>query len=382
MNAHKLNPGATVGVLGGGQLGRYFALIARQYGYHVWVLDPDPDAPAMQIASRKVVARYDDETALQEMGQACDAITIEFENVPAQSLKQLALLTQLAPAADTVEIAQNRLQEKLHARRCDLHPVPHAAINNVEQINAAAQATGLPAILKTATLGYDGKGQQVCHSIDDVTQAFEAFGGIDCVLEKKLDLAAELSVIVVRAFDGEIAVFPVSQNSHNDGILFSSIVPADISPVIQEKAIIQSKTLVESINHVGVLAIEYFIDSDDNLYFNEMAPRPHNSGHYTLDATVCSQFEQQLRVLCGQPLGSTDQLSPVVMINLLGDLWPAGESPDFGPLLATKGCQLHLYGKTQARPGRKMGHFNCLASNCKDALASAVNQFNTLKQQV
>lgn len=382
MTVRKLNPGATVGVLGGGQLGRYFALVARQYGYHVWVLDPDPDAPAMQIASRKVVARYDDESALQEIGQACDAITIEFENVPAQSLRQLALLTQLAPAADTVEIAQNRLQEKQRASQCDLNPVPHAAIDNAEQITSAAQIVGLPAILKTATLGYDGKGQSVCHSIDDVIQAFQAFGSTSCVLERKLDLAAELSVIVVRAFDGEIAVFPASQNSHSDGILFSSIVPADISPVIQDKAIIQSKTLVESIDHVGVLAIEYFIDSDDNLYFNEMAPRPHNSGHYTLDATVSSQFEQQLRVLCGQPLGSTDQLSPVVMINLLGDLWPAAESPDFGPLLATKGCQLHLYGKTQARRGRKMGHFNCLAGTRQDAWSSAVNQYNTLKQQV
>lgn len=378
MSALSLQPGATVGVLGGGQLGRYFALIARQRGYPVWVLDPDADAPAMQIASVALEANYDDETALVKMGQACDAITIEFENVPARSLEILSGLTQLAPAAASVEISQNRLEEKRCAEQCGLMPVPHQAIDSLADIDDALAHVELPAILKTARLGYDGKGQQVCHSVDEVKQAFEQFGAVSCVLEQKIDLAAEVSVVLARAFDGDIAVFPVSQNIHVDGILFSSMIPAAVPEQLQQEAISQSRVLASAIEHVGVLAIEFFIDTSNVLYFNEMAPRPHNSGHYTLDATVCSQFEQQLRALCALPLGSTQLLSPVAMVNLLGDLWPPNSNPEFGELFATEGCQLHLYGKLQARPARKMGHINCLASSGTEALKVANSQFARL----
>ncbi|MFK7889172.1 MAG: 5-(carboxyamino)imidazole ribonucleotide synthase [Granulosicoccus sp.] len=380
MKPRRLNPGATVGVLGGGQLGRYFALSARQNGYHVWVLDPDPQAPAMQIASRAVAAGYDDKKALEEMANACQAITIEFENIPASSLELLNGMTQLAPGQQSVQIAQDRLLEKREAAECGLTPVPHRAVESIEHIDAAWPELSAPVILKTARLGYDGKGQKTCHSVQEAKEAFVEFGSVSCVLEQRVDLAAELSVVLARGFDGELAVFPVAQNTHVNGILFSSAVPADLPQRVQTLAVEQGKALAESIAHVGILAIEFFIDTQGTLYFNEMAPRPHNSGHYTLDATACSQFDQQLRVLCGQALGSTSLHTPVAMINLLGDLWPSDNLPDFTQLLSTEGCQLHLYGKTAARAGRKMGHYNCLAENSDSALKKAIAQFDILNK--
>ena len=299
-----LTPGATVGVIGGGQLGRYFVLKARQFGYKVWVLDPDATAPAMQVASVPLVAAYDDEQALRKLGEACAAVTIEFENVPASSLELLQELTQLAPAANSVKLAQDRLLEKQQAQQCGLQPVPYAVISSCDDVLPATGNIEFPAILKTLRLGYDGKGQQTCQSADEVKTAFEKFGEVDCVLEQRIELAAEVSVVLARAFDDEVAVFPVAQNVHVDGVLFTSMVPALQSDDIQARACEQATSLARRINHVGVLAVEFFIANDGTLYFNEMAPRPHNSGHYTLDATLSSQFEQQLRVLCRQPLGA------------------------------------------------------------------------------
>ena len=373
MNAsgiRQLAPGATLGVIGGGQLGRYFVLKARQFGYIVWVLDPDANAPAMQMASVPLVAAYDDEQALRQLGQSCDAVTIEFENVPARSLELLQELTQVAPAAPSVQLSQDRLLEKQQAIVSGLLAVPHVAIESPGDIATAASQISFPAILKTARLGYDGKGQRTCHDADDVLTAFNEFGGVTCVLEQRIDLAAEVSVVLARGFDGEVAVFPVSENVHVDGILFTSTVPALQSESVTEKACEQSSTLAQAIEHVGVLAVEFFVASDGTLYFNEMAPRPHNSGHYTLDATLCSQFEQQLRALCAQPLGSTELLSPVAMVNLLGDIWQS-ESPHFSTAFAQPGCHLHLYGKSEARPGRKMGHINCLGGDARSAEAQA-----------
>lgn len=374
----QLQPGASLGVVGGGQLGRYFVLIARQLGYHVWVLDPDANAPAMQIASVAVVANYDDESALRRLGDHCDAVTIEFENVPASSLELLESITQVAPKAQSVQLSQDRLQEKRQARACGLQPVPHANIESIDDIDIALASVKLPAILKTNRLGYDGKGQISCHSAEEVVAAFNSVGSVPCVLEQKIALAAEMSVVLARSFAGEIAVFPVAENVHIDGILHSSSVPASQAESLQAKAIEQGKSLAGSMQHAGVLAIEFFIDKQGELYFNEMAPRPHNSGHYTLDATMCSQFEQQLRVLCDLPLADTSLLSPVVMFNLLGDLWNHA-SPDFSMLFAEPGCMLHLYGKSEARPGRKMGHVNCLSLSAEHSLSVAQRLFSGLQ---
>ena len=374
-----LAPGATVGVIGGGQLGRYFVLKARQFGYNVWVLDPDATAPAMQVASEPLIAAYDDEQALRKLGEACAAVTIEFENVPASSLELLQELTQLAPAANSVKLAQDRLFEKQMAQQCGLQPVPYAVISSCDDILPAVGVVRFPAILKTSRLGYDGKGQHTCLSADEVVEAFTEFGEVDCVLEQRIELAAEVSVVLARGFDDEVAVFPVAQNVHIDGVLFTSVVPALQPSDIQVKACEQATSLVRRIDHVGVLAVEFFVATDGSLYFNEMAPRPHNSGHYTLDATLCSQFEQQLRVLCRQPLGATDLLSPVAMLNLLGDVWMP-QAPSFENVFAQAGCHLHLYGKAEARAGRKMGHINCLAATSEEAELLATSQSNALVQ--
>jgi len=322
----------------------------------------------MQVASRALIASYDDVDALTQLGENCDAVTIEFENVPASSLDLLSALTQVAPAAHSVELAQDRLAEKRQASMSGLTPVPHAAINGAEDIDAALRSVKLPALLKTARMGYDGKGQFSCDSAEQVLDAFEKVGGVACVLEQKINLAAEISVVLARGFEDQIAVFPVAENVHVNGILHTSSVPSEQPQWLLEKATEQAITLAQSVNHVGVLAIEFFIDQQNELYFNEMAPRPHNSGHYTLDATIASQFEQQLRVLCHLPLASTKLLSPVTMFNLLGDLWDPS-TPDFAALLEEPGCQLHLYGKTKARAGRKMGHVNCLGDNAAQSLA-------------
>jgi len=373
----RLPPGATLGVIGGGQLGRYFVIKARQFGYNVWVLDPDANAPAMQLASVAVVAAYDDTEALNKMGAACDAVTIEFENVPASSLELLSSMTQLAPAAASVQLSQDRMAEKRHALDSGLSPVPHVAITTTEDISAATNVVSFPAILKTSRMGYDGKGQLTCNSTEEVMSAFEHFGSVACVLEQRINLAAEVSVILARGFDGDMAVFPVAQNVHRDGILFTSVVPSTQNEHITTKASEQACALAQAINHIGVLAVEFFVAEDGTLYFNEMAPRPHNSGHYTLDATLCSQFEQQLRVLCGQALGGTDLLSPVAMVNLLGDVWGT-QAPQFDVTFNEAGCHLHLYGKAQARPGRKMGHINCLAADSKSAESMAHRQYAAL----
>ena len=362
-----LLPGATVGVVGGGQLGRYFVLEARRLGYHTWVLDPDANAPAMQLAEHKLVAAYDDTDALTALGQACDAVTIEFENVPAESLETLC---RVAPGADSIRIAQDRNVEKSVASEHGLQPVPYAALRESGDIPAAVAAVGLPAIVKTARLGYDGKGQIVCQSEADVQAAFISQGRTVCVLEKRIELVAEVSVVLARGYAGDTAVFPISQNVHVNGILSTSTVPASLDEALLDRARELALQLAEGLDYHGVLAVEFFIDAAGQILFNEMAPRPHNSGHYTLDATVCSQFEQQLRALCALPLGSTRLLSPVCMLNLLGDVWSHGE-PRWSSLFEREGAHLHLYGKAEARPGRKMGHVNCLAAGSSEAAALA-----------
>jgi 5-(carboxyamino)imidazole ribonucleotide synthase len=367
-------PGSTLGILGGGQLGRMFCIAARNMGYQLHVLDPDPDSPAGRIADDHIEATYIDELALDYLARTCDVITTEFENIPAESMRLLASSRPVFPTASIVEIAQNRNKEKAFAERAGLTPAPNYPVFDEADLGPAIKATGLPAILKTATLGYDGKGQYVIESLEQAQEALRANSGVECVLESKIELKKEISVIVARNQRGETAVYPVAENEHRNGILHISIVPARVDDAIRDKARLQALRLVDALDYVGVLAVEFFLDSGDELLFNEIAPRPHNSGHYTKDGCVTSQFEQQVRVICGLPPGDVRLISPVVMVNLLGDLW----YPDWRVLLNEPNVKLQLYGKKEARPGRKMGHFNVLDSDLDRALATANRIFSTL----
>jgi 5-(carboxyamino)imidazole ribonucleotide synthase len=354
-----LLPGATLGVLGGGQLGRMFTLAARVMGYKVVVLDPDPESPAGQLADIHLKAPYTDAAALLHMANLCQAVTTEFENVPAQSLEMLSRKCFVAPSAAAVAVAQDRLLEKTRAQEFGCDTAPFANIEDEGFLVHAWTRIEGPALLKTRRLGYDGKGQARVENLDDLVAAFDRLGRVPCLLEGLLDLKQEVSVVLARNDQGEIAFFPVAENRHRGGILDVSIVPARISGDMADKARDMAARIATGLNYVGVLAVEFFILSDGRVVFNEMAPRPHNSGHYTIDACATDQFQQQVRALAGLPLGDARLLSPVVMVNLLGDIWRP--EPAWDKLLAHPGVQLHLYGKAEPRPGRKMGHYNCLA---------------------
>lgn len=371
--SRQILPGATLGVLGGGQLGRMFCVAARTMGYRLVVLDPDTESPAGKIADEHIRADYTDTKALDHIAEVCDAITTEFENIPAQSLKHLAQTKPVYPSAQVLEIAQNRNFEKQFAEKAGLTPVPYQLIQNAKQLAAALETIGAPAILKSATLGYDGKGQAVVNTLDELEQAYTDIGNVECVLEKKIELRLEVSAIVARNDLGAVT-FPVAENEHRNGILHASIVPARIDDAIEQQAKQQALALAEALNYNGILAVEFFISKSGELLFNEMAPRPHNSGHYTKDACVTSQFEQQVRMMCGLPAGDTRLTSAVVMINLLGDLW----HPDWSKVLQHRELKLHLYGKKEARPGRKMGHFNVMASEVEQALKIAQQAYASI----
>ena len=365
-----VSPGATLGVLGGGQLGRMFAYAARILGYHVVVLDPDPHSPAAQFADAHLCAGYDDQAALLELGKRCAAITTEFENVPARSLELLATLSTVRPAAAAVAIAQDRITEKSYLAGQGFPVTPFVVVRTEQELHEALNNISVPALLKRSRLGYDGKGQVPVTNREHAITAFHTLGDEACVLEQRVSLEKEISVIVARGADGETVCFPVAENQHQNGILDISIVPARISAALAKQAADMAIKLSERLKYCGVLAVEFFVLADDRLLINEIAPRPHNSGHATLDACVTSQFEQQVRTLCGLPLGSTRLLSPAVMVNLLGDLWADGE-PHWEKLLQHKQVKLHLYGKGEPRPGRKMGHFTCLDESVEQALATA-----------
>lgn len=364
-----LLPGATLGVLGGGQLGRMFTLAARVMGYQVVVLDPDPQSPAGQVADIHLKAGYTDAAALLHMANLCQAVTTEFENVPAQSLEMLARKCFVAPSPATVSVAQDRLLEKTRAQEFGCATAPFANIEDEGYIVAAWTQIDGPALLKTRRLGYDGKGQIRVDGLDDLVAAYDHLGRVPCLLEGLLELSREISVILARNAQGEISFFPIAENRHRNGILDISIVPARVSDAVAMQARDMAAHLAEGLDYVGVLAVEFFILADGRVVFNEMAPRPHNSGHYTLDACATDQFQQQVRALAGLPLGDPRLLSPVVMVNILGDIWRP--EPAWDKLLAHPGVQLHLYGKTEARPGRKMGHYNCLAATTDAALTLA-----------
>lgn len=365
-----LAPGAVIGVVGGGQLGLYFVLAARQAGYVTWVLDPDSSSPAGAVAHQHLVAAFDDESALNRLASACEAITLEFENVPAESFQRLESHCRVVPSAATVRVAQDRLEEKRAAAAAGLSPVPHARLDPDDELPAAIAVTGLPAILKTSRLGYDGLGQRRCSDLDSLKAARESLGAVPLVLEKRLDLQAELSVVLARSIDGSMQCFPPSQNVHINGILARSMVPSGLDPALERRATEQAIALAESLDYRGVLAVEFFVDDNADLWFNEMAPRPHNSGHYTLDATDVSQFDQQLRALCGLALVSPRLHSAACMLNLLGERWEGGV-PAFDRVLDIDGACLHLYGKVESRAGRKMGHITCIAETADTAVLKA-----------
>lgn len=368
-SAGMILPGATLGVLGGGQLGRMFALAARVMGYAVVVLDPNPSSPAAQVANVHIEADYTDAAALMRMGKLCQAVTTEFENVPAGSLEILAQHTYVAPSPQAVKLMQDRLHEKACAKAFGCDTAPYVNIEDEGGlVHAWAQRSG-PALLKTRRLGYDGKGQVRVESLEALVSAYAALGRVPCVLEGLLPIAREFSVILARNRRGEVAFFPLAENLHRQGILDMSIVPARLPDAVADTARQMALRIAEGLDYVGVLAVEFFLLGDGRVVFNEMAPRPHNSGHYTLDACVTDQFEQQVRALCGLPLGDTRLLTPAVMVNLLGDIWAHG--PRWEALLSHPGVKLHLYGKTDARPRRKMGHYNCLAPTLEAALELA-----------
>jgi 5-(carboxyamino)imidazole ribonucleotide synthase len=371
-------PGATLGVLGGGQLGRMFTLQARTMGYRVIVLDPDPASPAGAVADGQIRTGYDDERGLAEMAAACAAITTEFENVPAATLERLAKSSVVRPPVEAVATAQDRIAEKSFLQQHGFSTASFRPVRNLGELRAAMKEIPLPALLKTSRLGYDGKGQATISRPEDGERAYERFGKVPCILEERIDLECELSVIVARGADGEIASFPVAENRHRDGILETCVVPARISEQVSLEARNIATGVAEALAYVGVLGVELFVAAGGQLLVNEMAPRPHNSGHYTMDACSADQFEQQLRTLCSLPLAQPWLLSPVAMINLLGDLWNTGE-PRWQEALRRPGVRLHLYGKTEARPGRKMGHLNCLAADPDRALALALETRNALR---
>jgi 5-(carboxyamino)imidazole ribonucleotide synthase len=381
------SPSTWLGVMGGGQLGRMFTHAAQAMGYKVAVLEPAKDCPAGHAADHLLCADYTDETALHELAAQCAAVTTEFENVPAHSLFLLGQKTFVAPAAGCVSIAQDRIAEKRFFTECSalsgVLPAPHKIISDSADIDSVPDEL-LPGILKTVRMGYDGKGQVRVTTRDEVKVAFAGMNGVACVLEKMLPLAYEVSVLAVRGADGQSVVYPIAENVHRDGILFTTTVPGpNVSADSAQRAQSAALAIIAQLGYVGVLCIEFFVLQNGTLVVNEMAPRPHNSGHYTIDACITSQFSQQVRAMARLPLGDVRQHSPAVMLNILGDLWyrdgsSQAREPAWEKVLAIPGANLHLYGKEEARRGRKMGHVTFVAATLAQAQASLRDACNIL----
>jgi 5-(carboxyamino)imidazole ribonucleotide synthase len=355
-----IGPGATIGVLGGGQLGRMFAMAARKLGYRVHTFAPEHDTPTGQIADIEVVASYDDVDRVREFAKAVDVVTFEFENVPAAAAAAAEKVAIVRPNGGALEVAQHRLREKRFLASRGLPVAPYAEVRSETDLATAIQHVGRPSVLKTAALGYDGKGQVSIREATDAVEAWSSLGRKECVLESFIDLEREISVIGARGVDGATSFFDPFDNVHRHHILDVTVAPADIPERIAADAIEITRSVLEGLEYIGILCVEFFVARDGRLLVNEIAPRPHNSGHLTFDACRTSQFEQQVRAICGFPLGATDLLQPAAMVNLLGDLWGHGE-PDWAAALALPDIKLHLYGKASARPGRKMGHLTVLA---------------------
>jgi 5-(carboxyamino)imidazole ribonucleotide synthase len=384
-----LYPPAFLGILGGGQLGRFFTQAAQDLGYAVCVLDPDPNSPAGQLAQKHIQANFDNEDALLEMASLCKAVSTEFENVPASTIDFLLEKgVFLAPESFAVSIAQNRIKEKNFLQHCQIlmgiGPVDYAEIRQADDLLNIPHSL-FPGILKTAKLGYDGKGQQKVFNLQDLQEAWQLLGQVECVLEQRLELAYELSVVIVRASDDEVHLLPIAQNIHQNGILHLSIIPSPaMSQEVEIKVQQAAKTIIRELHYVGVLCIEFFVLSDGKILVNEIAPRPHNSGHHSIDSCMSSQFDQQVRALAQLPLGNSALQRPVVMLNILGDVWFSDEgsdniqSPPWADILKMPSARLHLYGKSEPKKGRKMGHINFLANSVEKALEDAKKAMDIL----
>ena len=373
----------TLGVMGGGQLGRMFVHAAQTMGYFTAVLDPDVQSPAGRVSHKHIHTDYTDPSGLKELAACSAAITTEFENVPAPALRELAKLRPVSPGADAVAIAQDRGAEKAHFVKCGVPCAPYAVIESAAQLEAAVLQNLLPGILKTARMGYDGKGQVRVKDAVSLRSAWQDLKQVPCVLEKMLPLALECSVIVARGRDGQMVNFPVQRNLHREGILaVTEVYEGHLPNALQEKVIAAARSIAEGVNYVGVLCVEFFVLQDGSMVVNEMAPRPHNSGHYTLDACDQSQFDLQVRTLAGLPLTQPRQHSPAIMLNLLGDIWFDGNSamrlPDWSAVMALPGTRLHLYGKTEARKARKMGHLNVTGASVAEVREVALKAASIL----
>jgi 5-(carboxyamino)imidazole ribonucleotide synthase len=362
-------PGSTIGVLGSGQLGRMFAIAARRMGYRVHTYSPDSDTPTGQVSDVEITASYEDLDRIREFARAVDVITFEFENVPSAAAGAAAELVPVRPAGFVLHTTQHRLREKEFLSGCGIPVTEYARVNCEQDLNAALSRLGCPAVLKSAGFGYDGKGQFRISAPEQASAAWKAVGG-PAVLEKFVDFACEVSVVAARGLDGTFAHYGVVRNEHANHILDVTVAPAELPEAAVGQAVEIARTVLEKLDVVGVLCVEFFYTGDGKLLVNELAPRPHNSGHFTFDACVTSQFEQQLRAVCGLPLGSTEQLCPAAMANLLGDLWNGGP-PNWAGACAFPNVKLHLYGKTEPRPGRKMGHLTALGGDAEKTVRAA-----------
>jgi len=359
-------PGAVLGVLGIGQLGRMFTIAARRMGYLVHTYSPDSDTPTGQVADVEVVASYDDADALRAFAGKVNVVTFEFENVPSAATEVLASMVPVRPSPLALHVAQQRAREKRFLAAHGIPTVPFEVATTAAELTTALERIGTPAIVKTAAFGYDGKGQQTAHTASDGARIWTALGGGEAVVEKRISLQAELSVIAARGLDGQVAQYPLFENRHHNHILDVTTSPALVSPTVAAQATEIGRAVLEALNYVGLLCIEFFLSTDGVLMVNELAPRPHNSGHLTFDAAITSQFEQQVRAVCGLPLGSPDLMRPAAMANLLGDLWAEGE-PNWAAACAHPDVKLHLYGKVTPKPGRKMGHLTATGRTVHEA---------------
>lgn len=373
-------PGSTIGVLGSGQLGRMFAIAARRMGYRVHTFSPDEDTPTGQVADLEIQAPYEDLDAVREFATNVSVVTFEFENVPAATAQAAAQCAPVRPAGEVLHTTQNRYREKTFLSKAGLPLTPFRLVKSLADLESAVRDLGYPAILKTAGFGYDGKGQFPIRHANQLPAAWDAMDGQAAVLEAFVDFEKEVSVVAAQSEQGHFVPYGMIENYHCDGILDISLAPARVSPEIAKYAVALTRSVLEELNVVGVLCVEFFLTKSGKLLINELAPRPHNSGHLTVDANVTSQFEQQLRCVCGLPLGDVSPLSPAAMANLLGDLWSHGE-PNWAAAVAEPKVKLHLYGKLAARPGRKMGHLTALGTDVEAALREATRARQLLLRQ-
>ena len=376
--ARIIGPGSTIGVLGGGQLGRMFAMAARRLGYRVHTLAPDDDTPTGQVADVEINASYDDLDAVRAFASAVDVVTFEFENVSAAAAEAAESRALVRPNGRALHVAQNRIREKRFVADLGLPVTPFAPVRTETELAAAINNVGTPAVLKTAAFGYDGKGQVKVASRDAAAAAWTSLGRAEAILEGFIDLDREISVIGARGAGGEWSHFGPIENAHDRHILDVSVMPACVPTATARQAVDVTRSVMAALDYVGILCIEFFIARDGSLMVNELAPRPHNSGHLTIETCRTSQFEQQLRAICGLPLGSPDALQPAAMANILGDLWESGE-PDWSAVFAFPSVKLHLYGKATARAGRKMGHLTALAATSEEARALVIRARSALR---